>query len=666
MSLSKEQDARGARAFMRVCCLVVALASGCAQSSMGEPPSVTRGGERDHTPSGPSEDPDVTVEGMPGLQLRPSERLRSGRERELPEQDLGAIDIGNREPIANPEREPSEESEPVTPKPDVRPREQLPPLPAPIEGVCAFDAPNHADVTVENANCPDGVWHGPLILESDANVESARGCTRVTGYLTLHTAYVTSLEPLSSLRVVEGALNMDDMVCSDRSCGPGTSKLSNLAGLDSLRCVGGDVEVGHIYSRPLDYSALGNLVEIGGDLDVWRDAESFNRVFASLRRVWGDIFSVGPLQPARLEAVYGDYRVQGGSVTEPNFYVGCAGDNYCRDGVLGCDLSVGSAEEARKLASCQIAVQDLRLSGSALDELSSLSNLRYVRGGLSLTSGPNPQPVENIRGLESLRRVGWLMVGYLPNLKSLEGISHLEIGEFGLARLDDAIEHTLGLIDLYELPELQDLRGLSRIESASALRIRHCDGLRDLTGLESLRTLRELMIENNANLQSLAGIEQLHTLRAAIQLRYNPVLADLSALGGLESAYLDLEALPALADLRGLGGVPIRVISIRDLPTLRNLDGLEGLLPGSTISVSENAALEDVEALAHLRDVRSIRISQNPALPSLGGLQQLETISHGGNISRNASLPHCEVVPMLLRFPMLEGTLNDYDATCEP
>jgi hypothetical protein len=535
---------------------------------------------------------------------------------------------------------------------------QLAPLPRPSAGACAFEPLASAPSTVDNINCPDGIWHGHLGLHSDADVESARGCTRVTGSVAVETPFLTSLHALKSLRVIEGDLYFSELACStSSSCVHSAPKLTDLAGLDALRCVGGQLLLA--FSRPFDAAALHNLVEIGNDLQFY--AKLPDETFTSLRRVWGNVSALQSFAAPRLEAVYGHYDNQASTA---GAYVGCKADEYCRDGVLGCDFIADSPAQLQQLSSCEIAVHDVYLSGSALSALSVLDQLRYVNGTLTLSSSD----IQTISGLATLRAVGTLRVETLPHLTNLAGLSHVALATLNMTELDE-LEHpagTPGNMYLQDLPELESLNGLSQVEALQSLQILRSPGLRDLSGLGALRDAGYLHLEDDANLQSLAGTATLRGV-AQVALLANPVLNDISALSTLSSVGVSLEDLPALADLQALHGVEITNIHAQRLPLLRNLDGLEAVRARvSTIELRENAALEEIDALSPMHEAFEITITDNPKLRTLQGLAGLTSLDYSSDVSQNPLLPQCEVDALQARVPLISGGANDFNATCSP
>ncbi|HKU43985.1 MAG TPA: hypothetical protein VJR89_37750 [Polyangiales bacterium] len=465
------------------------------------------------------------------------------------------------------ERDRSNEAEPAIRTDDGAPaqpavRSELAPLPAPSEGACAFEPRPAPGVIVDNPNCPDGVWQGGLSLYSAQTVEKARGCTRVTGDLIIATSNLETLRGLEALRVVEGRMYFDAVDCTlPGGCRLGTQRLTSLDGLDGLRCIAGGLSIGYTHT-PSDITALRQLVEVGGDLEVRKD-DVPPGAFASLRRVWGNLSVSRPFRADRLEAVYGSAWESDDEGAKPAFYVGCgAGAEYCRDGVLGCEATATTPAELAQYAKCEIAVHRFNLLGAALEHPEAFPPLRSVRGGLNLAASADVTPaVETIRGLDTLRAVAWLGISNLPQLRDFDGLAHVEIGAVDPTRPSELVPNTQerGSVFLRSLPQLEDLASLGGIETLSQLYVIDCPGLQSLSGLEALQQIAGILrLENNANLRSLDGVPNLQLL-SRLEIVRDPVLQDVSGLAGLERTTIRMVDVPMLQDLQSLSGVDVTI-----------------------------------------------------------------------------------------------------------
>jgi hypothetical protein len=153
--------------------------------------------------------------------------------------------------------------------------------------------------------------------------------------------------------------------------------------------------------------------------------------------------------------------------------------------------TVHSAAEAARYAACDVVQGDLTVAAADLSDLSSLSRLRQVSGNLTITRNPE---LEDLSGLENLRRVGALEISH-NGIYSVRGLGQLsEVGELvvesnrklnslsGLRSLSHAgsvtIEHNPMLCAMGMLPALDRVdspmqlranRGISKTEARLVL-----------------------------------------------------------------------------------------------------------------------------------------------------------------------------------------------------
>src|SRR5262249_27031089 len=161
------------------------------------------------------------------------------------------------------------------------------------------------------------------------------------------------------------------------------------------------------------------------------------------------------------------------------FYIGCAGGDYCRDGVLGCAFVANTTSELQQLSNCEIALSNVEVNDGALDDLAPLAKLRYVQGYLILEALHKSASLETISGLGALEVVSNLIIRWLPHLRSLQELSHVTVANFQTTELGNiqAAADPTSSVSLLNLPELRSLAGLSRVEALGWLEIEDCDAL---------------------------------------------------------------------------------------------------------------------------------------------------------------------------------------------
>lgn len=116
---------------------------------------------------------------------------------------------------------------------------------APATGTCAF--------------CSEGgILAGDLRATTQDDLNQYTGVKRVTGSIILKgDISLQSLEPLSSLDVIEGDLVLEWMY-----------NLPSVDGLSALRTIGGKLSITHSNIASVNLDALGTVEHIGGDYEV--------------------------------------------------------------------------------------------------------------------------------------------------------------------------------------------------------------------------------------------------------------------------------------------------------------------------------------------------------------------------------------------------------------
>ncbi len=346
--------------------------------------------------------------------------------------------------------------------------------------------------------------------------------------------------------------------------------------------------------------------------------------------------------------------------------------DYCEGSTMLGDVVASSQATLDALESVRCLDGDLVVMGAEIRDLSALSALRFLGGGLTIR---NAGELEELRGLDaleviegsltlasvkasaylapfpSLTRVrGSVLVEKLAETRKLAGFAALERVDGGLTISDlpqlrdlssafTRLRTVDGAFVLSKLPELKVLRGFAQLT-----RVRHdlrieapLASLRAFEALESVGYSLELptTLTELGEFPALTGVGQL-TLQLPLLSQYKGFnrlrrasslwvsgkqLRQLDAFRELEDAYgVKLHSLPELSavygfgKLRRLSEVSLQGTRLRawPFPALRSTDSL---------SLADNVALSDVASLATLEEVRDISVRNNSALGSLAPLK---------------------------------------------
>jgi len=184
------------------------------------------------------------------------------------------------------------------------------------------------------------------------------------------------------------------------------------------------------------------------------------------------------------------------------------------------------------------------------------------------------------------------------------------------------------------------------------------EGLEDLVGLTSLESVVTLEIAESVNLVSLEGLETLHEAEN-VKIRNNMALESLTGLGSLTSIgiHLHIDNNPVLATTNGLNIAQVYDLTIEDCPVLADLTGLLGInsIPG--LSIARCHALRDLHGLDNLAVAElGLGIVQCNSLQSLEGLESLVSVGVGGLILRD--LPSLTTLSGLQNLTSVGGLLR--------
>ncbi len=219
-------------------------------------------------------------------------------------------------------------------------------------------------------------------------------------------------------------------------------------------------------------------------------------------------------------------------------------DQACRP----CDSPVilTSQEEVNNFpiiyADCNVElVNGLTISGDDISDLTPLSSITTIQGGLTIV---NNTILESLEGLGSLSEVDTFEIVQNNQLVNFDGLA-------------DTINTNSLIVD--GNASLQDLIGFPSLDSGlTSLTINNNAQLNSLTGLEVLSILSDLTISNNESLVNLQGLQNLETIEIAFSINNNENIQNLTGLENLTSneiveiVVLEIFQNNSLMDISGL------------------------------------------------------------------------------------------------------------------
>ena len=505
----------------------------------------------------------------------------------------------------------------------------LPPVKCEVQNPCVIGS------CAADTNPCDGSYQ----IETQAELDAIRGCTSVSGQLTIHAPDVENLGQLA-LMAVGGDLNINGVNLTT-----GYEILQNLKGLDRLASVGRDLVIESTLSP--DLHGLEGLRYVGRNLVVKFHEVATAGVPGSLRSLDG----------LKLTGMQGSLSVfQNDSLTDITALssLTCLGALYIND-----DLSLRSlhgVENIERLGSLYVSgVADLSalqhlttLPGdlylSSASDVTDFGKLTAIGGTLSLTATSD---LTSLAGFASLKSIGKdLLLEKGPNLKRAGGPGRLEVVGGNVVISQSSLADFKGMDSLVAIGGDLDLSKFGSL-SATFVGLEHLRSIGgsatigknfSLAGLEGLVYVGQTFdLEGDQDFSQLAELRQVKTLA----LHDSTTLEDVGDLARV--TVTDSITIAKNAALKSLGGLSpasalAKDILVTDNPSLTSLQGLEGVVSiGGSLSVRGNALLGSLRGLDSLASVSGdVSLADNPALASLDGLDALTAITGSLSIAKSA------------------------------
>ncbi len=449
---------------------------------------------------------------------------------------------------------------------------------------------------------------GVYILDAEINnLSGLSNITSIGGDLFYYCCHeLQSFEGFNNLSFIGGEFFLD-----------GNESLQNFSGLENLDSIGGRLYISFNESL-VSLTGLDNLKRIGGEIYI-----QYNTNLSDIQGL-SDLEqgSISNLSISYNPALQNCQTVPlceflSNPTSSVNIYLngdGCSNPSEIAEScgfALDClpygNYWVKTQQEADNFfqyyPGCTDLKGDLHIGGETLNYVNGLFGINSVEGHLMIQ---NNFSMNNLIGMESLTSVGGnLYVGgnesdgneYLRNFEGLENLVNFD-----------------GDIQIIGNYALENLHGLSGIDSVIDLTISSYPGIIDLSGLDSLTTVMHDFHISGYSLKHLIGLEKIDSVRGNLTI------------GGTDS----------LIDLEGLN----------------NLNYI-----GGELRISNNKSLNDLAKLISIKSVGDIAIMNNESLTSLEGLDSINSqdISYL-YIYNNEMLSQCEIKSVCEYLIGMNGT----------
>ncbi len=314
----------------------------------------------------------------------------------------------------------------------------------------------------------------------------------------------------------------------------------------------------------------------------------------------------------------------------------------CPDGVVYGSLRLSEQSAVDALAKCRAIAGDLILEGPGVVSLAPLKRIECIGGDFDIydLEEVGESGVTSLVGLERLRYVGGeLQLTDMDTVTDLSSLSRLK--------------RVLGGLNIYRFPKLTSLHGLAGLEQVGSLTLSGLGRVERLEGLGNLRSIDHRLDISELAITNLHGLGPLDLAGPTdVTFAFNPKLLSLDGypVAAFESLdRLQVADNTALSDLSGLSElVELDALSIRRCHQLENLAGLEGAQRFGSLHLWRNNGLLSLAGLDGLISVVELSIGENAKLRDLAGLDTLAVVERlsidGAGLQRIGPLPALESV----------------------
>lgn len=278
---------------------------------------------------------------------------------------------------------------------------------------------------------------------------------------------------------------------------------------------------------------------------------------------------------------------------------------------------------------CSILTKELRINGVT----SPITNLNGLSG---ITNAEeifiHNTEISDFTGLHNLETIAHLSIWGNHTIQNLEGLSAIQ---------------SLAFLELFINNAITDVSGMPNLSFIENLSIFYNNNLSDLSAFNFITTLTDLNIGGGNELTSLMGLENLQTIDGDLVLS-NLQLEDFSELNGLEDINGSLYILnnSNVQDISIFNEINIlQDLYILGCPNLSDLTGLENIqIVGGTLRIGLMDQLTDLSIFSNLLYAGNLDIYQNNNLQSLTGLESLQEIDQTLHLLNNSALVNIEAL----------------------
>ena len=295
---------------------------------------------------------------------------------------------------------------------------------------------------------------------------------------------------------------------------------------------------------------------------------------------------------------------------------------------------------------CTMLTHELKVDSAGTDvtNLNGLAQIVQAQDIFILSS-----EITSLQGLHNVQNVTRLALWFNGNLQNLEGLSSLESAGSLEIWINNGMTSLVGApnlmnlerLNLFDNVNLADISQLSFLEDLTSLIVRG-NALETLAGLENITTIDEDVQISNEQIQNFDELSSLQSIGGALHISNHEFAEDLSAFINIDTLVdLYITECPSVFDFSGMENIEIVTgrLRIGFNPGLENLNDFSKLTDVGELDVYENPNLISVDGLEGIANITGrLLIFDNPVLTSIEGLNDvlpgdIQEVAIGNNVN---------------------------------
>lgn len=279
-----------------------------------------------------------------------------------------------------------------------------------------------------------------------------------------------------------------------------------------------------------------------------------------------------------------------------------------------------------------------------LERINGFENAKK-NSALNITNNSNLKEVSLFNEATQPLELASLSFGYNTTLETITITNVNEIGTLGfrgnaiqteLFTSDSLIDASVTSLIVGELNSLEELINFSNLKQVQRIELELNPLLQNLHELSSLEYLSYFRLTNNTKINSIADMTSLKSVGKLVLIDF-AALDNLSMLANITVESLYIENTSSLTTLEGLQVDNLKSIFLENMEKLTNISALSSATKLERIDFIDIVPLPNLDGLPQITTLDRLRLENMQNLLSLAGLSQVENV-HTLQISGNENL----------------------------